>query len=317
MGWATFAGGWCVRLLVLGGFVALPAAAQEYWQVREGRVTVIAAGNPALATATATRVLQLEATARWLQEWPADFQPPPVLVFALTPELMLSTFRRADPAADGASPADEMPTSLLVTPNLTLVAVAYRPEHRHELAGLQELYLGALFESAPPPHWPPCAQIGFKLAIGGAEYDSTLRVQIPATRSGEFEKLAPSKFLLEPPTPAGEQMIGPRAFSCYLLAQMLPNATATQRKDWRLLYARLGGGASLAEAITAGLGGSVEAFDRRFLDFASWYNHRQKDIAVTVELPGALPVPGAPERLAPERMQALLAQLCAKLGNCR
>ncbi|MBS0376495.1 MAG: hypothetical protein JSR73_18090 [Proteobacteria bacterium] len=317
MGFADIARLWRLAALVLGGLAALPAAAQEYWQVREGHVTVVAAGSPALAITTARRVLQLEATARWLQEWPQDFQPPAVLVFALTPELMLSTFRRTDPAADSAAGSDELPTSLLVTPTLTLVAVAYRAEHRHELAGLQELYLGALFESAPPPHWPPCAETGFKMVIGGAEYDDALRVQIPATRAGEFEKLPPSKFLLEAPTAASEQLIGPRAFSCYLLAQMLPNAAPALRKDWRQLYARLGGGTALAEAIGAGLGGSVEAFDRRFLDFASWYNHRQKDIAVTVELPGTLPAPGVPERLPPERMQALLAQLCAKLGNCR
>jgi hypothetical protein len=317
MGFTEIARWWRLRLLVLGLLVALPAAAQEYWQVRAGHVTVVAAGDPALAMATARRVLQIEATARWLQEWPADFQPPPVLVFALTPELMLATFRRMEPAADGTSRTDELPSSLLVTPNLTLVAVAFRAEHRHELAGLQELYLGALFESAPPPHWPPCAEIGFKMVVSGAEYDDTLHVQIPATRSGEFEKLPPSKFLAEPPTAAAEQAIGPRAFSCYLLAQMLPNAAPAQRKDWRLLYARLGGGSPLAEALTAGLGGSVEAFDRRFLDFAAWYNHRQKDIAVSVELPGTLPPPGAPERLPPERMQTLLAQLCGKLGNCR
>ena len=58
-------------------------AEDTYWQTHAANVTVVAAGDKSTPAQTASMILRIEQTVRWIAGWPESYQPPAVMAFVL------------------------------------------------------------------------------------------------------------------------------------------------------------------------------------------------------------------------------------------
>ena len=85
--------GLCLAL----GTSATIACAGDFWELRSGDITVMAESREVAAAETATRIVRLRSAVRWLAQWPDDFQPQPVLAFAIEDATFDRYFGRPEP----------------------------------------------------------------------------------------------------------------------------------------------------------------------------------------------------------------------------
>lgn len=305
-------------LLTVPGWAGPAAAADDYWQVQQGQVTVVAASSRELAALTAARVLQVQNAARWLFAWPADFQPPPTLVFALNTQLVRDTFERPVPSAATDVGPMAVRGQTLVTPQLTLVMAPLGVERGRELETLQYLYGQALTHEAPTAAWSECPRQGFGMLFAAAEFSGDNHLYVAGAKVRGYRMMRPEEFLgAERSDPATQQELDRRGYACYLLSRLMATGTPDLRRAYAGFLTALGSGVPLERAIPAELGGSLPEFSKRYLQFADRISFNPREADIRVELPDRLPAAGAPVPVAPARMQMLLGQLCSKLGPCR
>ncbi len=331
---AALSGGAAVLAAVLSGAPAL--AADGAWQIRQGNVTVIASGDRQVAARAATRVLQMQNVARWLFGWPAEYRPPPVLAFALTPAQFGASFEAQPPAVVGRK---MMLGETLVTTQMTLLVAPLSSKRNFELDGVQLLYGQALARGPPAQSWPPCARQGMELLFSAASFNasnqfymagafvSDYRTIDPDTDNGltglarrvdSYPPLEPAQFLpADAPVPATALDFDKQAYACYLLSHLVATSPPAARAAFFELFSALGRGTPLEQSVPEALGGSLEEFTSRYLQFAHRHAFSPAEFNLRVEFPEPLPPAGELEPVPAERLVALLSQVCSKLSRCR
>ncbi len=309
---SRWVGAWALAML------ALPCAGAEYWQVRQGDVTVIAVSDRALAVLTAQRVWQMRRALRWAVGWPGDYQPPPALVFALTGDLAERTFERQDlPVTAWAGPT-HVAAPMLTTAQLAVLAFPLRPERRRELDALQYLYATSLLRGAPTASWPECPALGLAMLFAGAEFNGEDHLYLPASKVPARRLMLPGLSFLDGAFDAADQRNRDEyGYSCFVLSDMLAAADAPSRAAFAALFSRLGQGVPLTDAVPDDLGGSAQRLEERFHSQVARHQVRARDLDLHLALPVLALPPAEVVPIEPSRLQALLKQLCTKLANCR
>ena len=130
--------------------------------------------------------------------------------------------------------------------------------------------------------------------------------------------MKPEEFLGAPSTdPPAQLELDRRGYGCYVLSYFMATSEPELRRAFAAFFTTLGAGTPLESAVPAELGGALPEFSKRYLQYADRHQFDPREHDIRVELPEHLPVPGAPTPVTPERMRALLGQLCARLGPCR
>jgi len=293
-------------------------AAGEDWQVQRGNVTVMASGSADIAARAATRVLQMQYAGRWLFGWSSDFNPSSTLVFALPEAVIRARFVVPDTPASVAVHPGGAVGSVVVTPQMTLLMFPVGTARGHELDALQYLYGQALLRTAPANRWPECPKLGFGMLFAGAEFTGSTHIYLAGDVVRAYRALPPDQFLAaDLPVADSQAMLDRRAYACYALARMMAETPNDQRASYGALFQALGTGAALTDAVPAPLGGSLDEFTKRYLQYVDQFQFQPRTHDIRVDLPDPLPAERSPEKVVPERMQAVLAQLCGRIGECR
>jgi hypothetical protein len=308
----------CALIVAVQALVTMsPVQAEEAWELRRPGATVVVEGDRALAERTMKRVLLIQETARLVLGRPKDFQPRPVIVFAIGERLTRRVFSSPEAPAGAAIPDRVQRGQMLSTPTVAAIAVPLKNVRGHELDTLQYAYGSMLMREAPTATWPECAQLGFGIMFTAAAYTLPSHLYIGTTMVSPLPPLDPKRFLLAESGDEDQLLRDRRAYSCYLLAHMYAIGSPEVRASIADLYASVGAGAALDTSIPAGLGGTLEQFAGRFHDFAEFRFFHARDLDVTSDLPLPTPLADDASAIEPVRMEALLNQLCGKLGSCR
>lgn len=289
------------------------------WQLQDGNALLIVEGDRSFALHTAERRRQIQATVRWLTGWPDTYRPPQALLFVLQEDTVRRVFSAEPmPYYSGVGPYTPVGAAVAL-PSLSLIVAPVGSERAIEYGPLQSLYGDLLIGRSPTlTAWPPCPRVGLAGILIAAMYNDRDHLYFGAKRLAAYEGLNPAEFLDPSAPPAARQVdTDQRGFGCLVLAHWYLTADASQHDAFQQLFAALGSGRPLADAVPEALGGSLAEFTTRYRRyFAQWlFQPRSADLhRVLPDLQGALP---EPVPVPAERLDALLQQTCVKLARCR
>ena len=301
----------CALLTVLMFPRAAIGAESEAWQITEGTQIVIVEGDRAYATRVAFHIRQLQATARWLMNWPAAYHPTQALIYLLREDTVrdrrLKTPAPYDVHVDPYTPVG----ASIATSTLDLVVAPRGSERAVEFVPLHNLYGRMLIDQSPAARdWPACPRLGFATMLTIATIRDRDRLFIDGEVLAARESLSPAEFLDPVASPPKRQSdADQRAYACYLLANRVVVATPEEREAYQNLFAGLSANHPLIDSVPPALGGTIAEFTARFRSYAAQRLHAPAGHNRKAVLPDL-------DRDPPERLAALLRQVCSRLSRC-
>jgi hypothetical protein len=143
------------------------------------------------------------------------------------------------------------------------------------------------------------------------------RLFVDGEALGAWEALNPSEFLDPVATPPRRQSdADQRAYACYLLAHRVVVASHEEREAYQHLFADLAASRPLIDSIPSVLGGTLAEFTTRYRTYAAERRHAPAGHNLKAVLPGLEGEPPEPVAVTPERLAALLHQICSRLSRC-
>lgn len=306
-------------LLACFGAVARAHAAEgDIWQVSDTGAMVIVEGDRAYASRVAMHVRQMQAAARWLMDWPTTYHPTQALVFLLREDTvrnhLLTPQAPTDVHVDPYTPVG----ASIATATLNVVVAPRGSERAVEFMPLHNLYGRTLIDQSPAAReWPQCPRVGMAALLTAATIRDRDRLFVDGEALGAWEALSPAEFLDPVATPPRRQGdADQRAYACYLLAHRVVVASHEEREAYQHLFADLSTSRPLIDSIPPLLGGSLTEFTKRYRTYASERLHAPAGHNLKAVLPGLEGDPPEPVAVSPERLAALLHQICTRLSRC-
>ncbi len=318
MNWMSLPALACALVTAALGNATAVAEEAGAWQIQDGNRLVIVEGDKAYALGVALKVRQLQAATAWLVHWPESYHPPQALVFLLREDTVRRHFLQPPlPYEVHVGPYTPLGATI-DAPALSFVVAPRGSERAVEFTPLHNLYGAILLARSPDVRdWPPCVRIGLSAMLTVAKVTDRKHLFIDGTVVGAYEAVNPAEFLDPSAAPPPRQVdADQRAYSCYLLASWYATSTPEERVAFGQLFTKLGAWTPFADAVPAALGGTVREFTDRFRLYASQRLLHRANYNINAELPGLEQDPPAPVPVAPERLETLLQQACAKLSRC-
>lgn len=304
--------------------IVRPAAADECWQLASPGLTVVACGRADAATAIADQISVTQKVMSWMLA-PAAPRASPVLALSLPMGMIDRYFGRDLAGASGSLGRRESVAQLYALPQSTVALFTPGPDGQ-EFDALRDAYAVGLMASAGVRRWPACVKAGVTTSL------STLRVvgrraQLPLDvgfpyalwqEPGVFRSGKPllpiDRFLGATAVDEGNVALRNRAgLSCFLLARMAISAESDERAAFGRYFELVGTGVPLADATRQAFGFEQAVLDERLLAFGARVRADPSRFDLWVDLGNESAARVVPERIQPDRMDALLTVLRARM----
>jgi hypothetical protein len=307
-------------ILVLSA-AAVPASAEQFWQLHAATVTVLTHSAKAAAKDTITAVLRTQQLVRWAAAWPRDYQPPVVLALELSKEDIDEYFGKSGLSERDSLGPGARQSFTVSLPQMTIIIFTMSRQRGLEFAELRDIYGGELLDTGPTRGWPESARIGLgmvvtsaELASGNMAYVHPGRLRFPG--ADDISPMPPADFIRPAADSDMSQATRTRwMFSSYMLALMTVAARSEERAAYARYYELLGEGQSPGDAAQAAFAISDAEFTSRFMQYARRTQFQPAANRLSVELgevPTTLP---EPDPVTEDDAHRIILSLRDKLGG--